>query len=204
LKMSFVIIKVGGSLIGTARELVAELCRRPDLDVLMIPGGGPMADLIRDLTFRHQISDEAAHWMAVLAMEQYARYLADRTGAVLATEIKRPDGKAVLLPYHVLMKDDCGIAHSWDYTSDAIAAMAASRLGMDFIKATDVDGIVLNGRLVDEISARDLVGVGTCVDQGTLQILMRSKRCCRVLNGLSPGSFISALESGVGGTLIKG
>jgi 5-(aminomethyl)-3-furanmethanol phosphate kinase len=202
--MPFQIIKVGGSLIGTARELVAALCNRPGLDALIIPGGGPMADLIRDLAIRHQISDEACHWMAVLAMEQYAHFLADGTGAVMATEIERPCGIAVLRPYQVLQKDDRGIDHSWDYTSDSIAAVIAFRLKMDFIKATDVDGIILDGRLVEETTAMALMGVETCVDQGTLRILQRSKRCCRVLNGSCPDAFISALERGVGGTLIKG
>ncbi|HWQ18380.1 MAG TPA: uridylate kinase [Methanotrichaceae archaeon] len=202
--MPFHIIKVGGSLIDTARELVVALCKKPRLDVLIIPGGGPMADLIRDLSIRHQISDEACHWMAVLAMEQYAHFLADGTDAALTAEIKRPQGLAVLMPYQALQKDDRGIDHSWDYTSDSIAAVVASRLEMDFIKATDVDGIILDGRLVEEISARELMGVETCVDQGTLLILQESRRCCRVLNGSCPEAFISAMERGVGGTLIKG
>jgi 5-(aminomethyl)-3-furanmethanol phosphate kinase len=202
--MPFQVIKVGGSLMATARELVARLCARPGLDLLIIPGGGPMADLVRDVYSRHRISDEAAHWMAVLAMEQYAYFLADGNCARLTRHIARPEGVAVLLPYQALRRDDRGIDHSWDYTSDAIAAMVASRLGMDFIKATDVDGIILEGRLIDEIFASELIGRNTCVDQGTLRLLMGSGRSCRVHSGLNPELFISALEKGVGGTLIKG
>jgi aspartokinase-like uncharacterized kinase len=163
-----------------------------------------MAELVRDLFAAYKISQEAAHWMAVLAMEQYAYFLADGTGVKLVREIGFRDGVSILLPYPALLEGDLGMEHTWDYTSDSVAALFASKLGMDFVKATDVDGIILDGRLVDEISASQLLGIETCLDQGALRILISSGRSCRVMNGSDPEAFLSSLTGLRGGTLVRG
>jgi 5-(aminomethyl)-3-furanmethanol phosphate kinase len=202
--MPFHIIKLGGSLIGSAKALVEKLSALEGRDILIIPGGGPMADLVHEIYCHQGLSQEAAHWMAILAMEQYGYMLADGTGAKLTREIARPKGVEVLLPYQALLECDQGIEHSWEYTSDSVAALVACRIGIDFIKATNVEGIILEGEVVDEISADALLGIETCVDQGTLRLLKRFSRSCRVLNGADPDRFVSAIEKGTGGTLIIG
>ncbi len=161
-----------------------------------------MADLIRDLFSKHGISQEAAHWMAVLAMEQYAYFLADGTGAGLIREVRRTDGLKILLPYQALLDDDKGLCHSWDYTSDSIAALVAARLNAPLIKATDVEGVFLEGRAVERIRTSELIGRETCIDQGALHLL--KGRSCRVLCGLDSSRFISMLKNGRGGTEIIG
>jgi aspartokinase-like uncharacterized kinase len=198
------VLKLGGSLIDCSRDLIMALS---DLSAygysfLVVPGGGPMADLVRDLCKRHELSGEAAHWMAILAMEQYAYLLADGTGARLTWEIRRPSGVEVLLPYQVLQKDDRGLEHNWDYTSDSVAALVALRLDAPLIKATDVDGVILEGMVVREVSADHLRGMESCIDQGTLHLLQG--RSVRVLNGTDPQRFVEALKSGEGGTIIRG
>jgi aspartokinase-like uncharacterized kinase len=202
--MPFYVLKLGGSLINVARELVRALLalRGEGYSFLIVPGGGPMADLVRDLFIKHGISQEAAHWMAVLAMEQYAYFLADGTGAGLTCKVLRPEGLAVLLPYRALLDDDRGISHSWDFTSDSIAALVAARLNAPLIKATDVEGVIIDGRVVDKIKASDLVGRETCIDQGSLRLL--KGRSCRVICGLDPARFVSMLKDGRGGTVIVG
>ena len=75
---------------------------------LVVPGGGVMADLVREIYSRGDLSQEAAHWMAVLAMEQYAYFLADGSGAALTREIRRPKDDSrvqVLLPYQALIEE---------------------------------------------------------------------------------------------------
>ncbi|NYT01233.1 MAG: uridylate kinase [Methanosarcinales archaeon] len=205
--MTFFLVKVGGSLMENARALIRALCALSARGhgFLVVPGGGPMADLVRDLYARGLIGGEAAHWMAVLAMEQYAYMLSDGTGAALTSRLQRVEaGVHVLLPYLLLREDDRGLEHSWDYTSDSVAALAASRLGLDFIKATDVDGIILDGEVVPEVAASSLLQIDTCVDQGTLRILISSGRDCRVLRGTDPEDFIEAIFQTVGGTIIRG
>lgn len=202
--MPFYVLKLGGSLIASARDIMLRLfdLTAEGYSFLVIPGGGPMANLVRDLFLRMCISEEAAHWMAILAMEQYAYILADGTGAGLTMNIKRSDSLEVLLPYHALLENDEGLGHSWDYTSDSVAAIAAARLDADFIKVTDVDGVVLDGRFVKDVCANDLIGRRTCIDQGALR-LIKSRRCW-ILNGSDPEKFISMLKERSGGTVIIG
>lgn len=203
--MPFYVLKLGGSLIDKSREIVLRLASltQEGYSFLVVPGGGPMADLVRGLYESHGLSDEAAHWMAILAMEQYAYMLADGTGAVLTRTIEKREGLNVLLPYSALLQDDQGIGHTWEFTSDSVAALAARRLDAGFIKATDVDGVILCGRVVKEVSATSLVGKKTCVDQGLLGLL--KGRSCWVLNASDPGKFIRYIRTGTGdGTVIKG
>ncbi len=85
-----IVIKIGGSLIGNARNLVHILndyALTEDEQILIIPGGGIFADTVRMASGVYGISDEAAHWMAILAMDQYAHYLTDNTPARLVTRI---------------------------------------------------------------------------------------------------------------------
>jgi aspartokinase-like uncharacterized kinase len=205
--MTFCVIKIGGSLIDVSRDIVkslVDLSREGD-SFLVVPGGGPMADLVREIFKRHHLSEETAHWMAILAMEEYAHFLADGTGAALTDGISRPvAGVQILLPYRPLMRDDKGLEHTWDYTSDSVAALVAWRLSADLVKATDVDGVILEGEVEREISAEFLIGKETCIDQGALQILRRSGNSCLVLNGTRPGRFIANLKIRRGGTLIRG
>ena len=205
--MPFYVLKLGGSLMPTARDLMSALSilTEDGYSFLVVPGGGPMADLVREIDSMYEITEEAAHWMAILAMEQYAYFLADSGRASLTREIRRPEGDQaieILLPYQVLQKDDRGLEHNWDYTSDSVAALVALRLDAPLIKATDVDGVILEGMVVREVSADHLRGIESCIDQGTLRLLQG--RSVRVLNGTDPQRFVEALKSGEGGTIIRG
>ncbi|MCU0637409.1 MAG: uridylate kinase [Methanothrix sp.] len=207
--MPFYVVKMGGSLMANARSLVRSLmdlgneCFR----FLVVPGGGPMADMVREIHSRGELSDEAAHWMAVLAMEQYAYFLSDGTGAALTDEIRRPKGVCpveILLPYTALSRDDRGIEHSWDYTSDAIALLAAAKLSADLIKATDVDGVILDGKVAMHVHAARLIGSESCIDQGSLRLLCESLHAKRIIiiNGTDRERFVKYVRLGLGGTVI--
>jgi len=111
------IVKVGGGLLGRAGalDLVTEalVAFSGGRRVLVIPGGGPFADAVRTMFRRVKISEDAAHWMAVLGMDQYAHALASRVpGAVLVDQ--QPDIAAalgarklpVLAPYRWLRAAD--------------------------------------------------------------------------------------------------
>ena len=194
-----------------AKELMRTLAAlaEEEYSFLVVPGGGPMADLVREIFSRGDLSQEAAHWMAILAMEQYAYFLADGTGASLTREIRRPLGTPnveILLPYHTLQKNDFGLEHNWDYTSDSVAMLVASRLSAPFIKATDVDGVIMDGKVVEEVSSSSLLGFESCIDQGTLSLLCErlKESCVWVLNGTDPERFAVSLKKGKGGTVIKG
>lgn len=194
--MRFYVVKIGGSLIGCAKEIVRRLCilSESGYGFLLVPGGGPMADLVRTFYKKGMVGDEAAHWMAVLAMEEYAYLLADGTGAELVDTPSPLQGVRILRPYRYLLEDDSGLEHSWDYTSDAIAALVACRLGSDMIKVTDVDGVIISGKLVPEIRASELMGFQSCIDQGSLRIIDSCGVRCFVLNGTIPDEVAAMVE----------
>jgi aspartokinase-like uncharacterized kinase len=88
---------------------------------------------VRRAQREHHATEDAAHWMAILGMEQYAHLLADRIpGARLEESIDAArdaaGGVAVLAPYRWLRATD-PLPHTWDATSDSIAAVAAGALG---------------------------------------------------------------------------
>ncbi len=194
-----IVVKLGGSLIHLARKLVKEIVASGQ-KIVIVPGGAIFADTVRKV----DTSQEAAHWMAVLAMEQYAYYLADGTGAELTDKLDiSGKGTCILLPYNLLKEKD-ELPHTWDVTSDTIAAWVAKQLGARFIKVTDVDGIYLDGKLKTEVHASELIGKETCVDAELPHFLMKNKMNCEIINGNCAGRLTGALKGRAAGTLIKG
>ncbi len=131
------VVKVGGSL-GRG-ECLREVCQRlaeagRGRRLLVVPGGGASADVVREQQERLALQPSTAHWMAILAMDQYGLLLADLTpGAetvrTLDEALERPeDGVVVLLPSELLRRAD-PLPHSWSVTSDSIAAWLTERVG---------------------------------------------------------------------------
>lgn len=200
------VVKFGGSLIDCARDVVSDLADYADRSkqcILLVPGGGIFADMVRNVDARMHLSSDASHWMALLAMEQYGLLLCDGTGA--SSVRGKPDGNGVfvLLPYHLFCMEDRMEQHSWDVTGDTIAAWIANKYKYNFIKATDVQGIYIKEDVVEEICASKLSGLDTCVDRALPGFLLTNGLTCRVVCGLRAEPIITAIEQDRGGTLIK-
>lgn len=128
-----IIVKIGGSLTRGAapRRLLARLAAEQGL--VVVPGGGALADQVRAVQPQWALSDAAAHRMALLAMEQMAHAMLDleprllpaRTPAELATAAAR--GTALWLPAAMTLGHP-GIPESWDVTSDSLALWLAAEL----------------------------------------------------------------------------
>lgn len=131
------VVKLGGSLAGT-RELPSwldVLARFGRGKVVIVPGGGTFADQVRRAQEQWGFSDDTAHHMALLAMDQYALMMAGiRPELSLARsrdEIEkslRTAGLPLWLPSRMVL-DDPGIPASWDVTSDSLAAWLAREIG---------------------------------------------------------------------------
>lgn len=145
------VIKLGGAACrdaGTrqqALQAIGHLARRRP--ILVVPGGGEFADQVRLAQGAQGFSDDAAHWMAILAMDQVAHLLAeeldgarlihDRQGVATAHDAGRIP---VLAPYAWIRATDT-LPHSWDVTSDTIAAFVAHDLGAsELILVKPIDG----------------------------------------------------------------
>ncbi len=177
-----IVLKLGGSLMDHAPRIL-ERVLSTGADVLVVPGGGRFADLVRDVYAERGLSQDAAHWMAILAMDQYAYYLADIAGVELTPLLVMKKGVRIVLPYEVLRRQD-ELPHTWEVTSDTIAAWIAYKTGSGLVKATDVDGVFADGRLLETVDASALLGTETCVDRALPGFLLEHHMDAFVVNGL--------------------
>lgn len=179
-----VVVKIGGSLADHFGPLLDVLrsCRRP---ALIVPGGGRFARLVRETS----AEDDAAHWMAICAMEQFG-WLVSAEGVPPAADLHVPDTLEVLLPY-LPLRDADPLPHTWAVTSDTIAAWVAASLSLDLIVLKSVDGIRSGGVLIDRVSRP----VETDdVDASFLPFVLSKGIRVVILNGRVPGRLESWLQ----------
>jgi 5-(aminomethyl)-3-furanmethanol phosphate kinase len=211
--LAVTVVKVGGSLSKKPEALkslcikLGELAREHFL--VVVPGGGEFADIVREADRQFSLSPPIAHRMAILGMDQYGMLLSDLIPNSLVFDsvdsvAALPLGKlAILLPSKLMLKDD-PLENSWDVTSDSIAAYIAIRLGANqLLLVTDVDGIYSNNpklnkaaKLIEKISPNQLLAMKnrTSVDLNLPKLLMKSNLRSIVINGFYPERIESALD----------
>ena len=138
--MNVRVIKLGGSLLdlaGLAARFDAWLAVQPCLSNVVLVGGGDMADVVRRAFVRHRLSEEDAHWLCIrilgvtaeLAVCLLPKAVLVRRFEDLAAqrrELAVFDCEAFLRETDARSADP--LPHSWDVTSDSIAARLARRL----------------------------------------------------------------------------
>jgi len=207
------VLKVGGSLAEYPTSLKT-LCKElavftRDHKILIVPGGGRFADAVRDFDKTHGLSNTVAHKMAILAMDQFGLFLSDiiaNSYVSYSLEKAKSSPKGTLpifLPSTFMFRRD-PLEHSWDVTSDSIAAYIAGRLHAEkLVLVTDVDGIFtenpkrsLDAKLIAEMPAKQLLGWDkrTSVDKTLPNILLKTKLDCYVVNGKHPKRIKAVLE----------
>jgi len=172
------VVKLGGSLHHQIPEIVPLLCKSERL--LVVPGGGLFADVVR----QEHVSDDSAHWMAIAAMEQYAWVIAShgmKTTDILAI----PETTAVFLPY-ISMRQHDPLPHSWDVTSDSIAAWIAAELGIELLVLKSVDGIFLKGINQEQVTTSIKNDV---VDPFFIPFVLKHRIKTTIINGKSGESI---------------
>lgn len=132
------VVKIGGSLFDWP-ELAPRLRRfLAALDtprILLVPGGGPTANAIRQLDRAHALGEETAHWLALRSLTLNAHFLAHllpNTQVIDDWEACPPAWQAGRLPildaYRFARADEgkpgC-LPHCWNVTSDSVAARVA-------------------------------------------------------------------------------
>jgi len=208
------VLKVGGSLADNLANL-ARLCRElsalaEDHRIAVVPGGGEFADTVRKLDKKYKLSNTVAHKMAILAMDQYGLLLSNITPNSYVSYspeeiVNSAEGTLpIILPSKLLFRED-PLKHSWNVTSDTIAAYFAQVLHAEnLILVTDVDGIFpedpkknLDAKLVTELNAEELLrwNKRTSVDKTLPKMLLEANRDCHVVNGRYPERIRLIMEN---------
>lgn len=129
------VVKLGGSHARSARlgEMLDVIARHAG-GIVVVPGGGPFADTVRAEQVAIGLDDRAAHDMALMAMAQYGRALADLgAGFVLVDDLAGIDTalEKSLVPVWSpwpMLRDHPDIPASWEVTSDSLAIWLATVL----------------------------------------------------------------------------
>lgn len=208
------VLKVGGSLAEDPASLTS-LCQELSVlaknhRILIVPGGGEFADTVRKFDKTYSLSAMVAHKMAILAMDQYGFFLSDITPNSYVSHSLKEISESVkgmlpiFLPSKLMFRED-PLEHSWDVTSDTIAAYIAGLLhAKKLILVTDVDGIFsedpeknMDAKLIEELSAEQLQGWNkrTSVDKTLPKILLQTNLDCYVVNGRYPERIKLILEN---------
>jgi aspartokinase-like uncharacterized kinase len=133
------IVKIGGSLAAdeSLQDWLDVIAGRGGGRVVLVPGGGDFADLVRDAQDAFAFSDAVAHRMAILAMEQFGLMLSGLQPELVPVEslealhaVVRHGRVPVWLPGS-MTKGALDVPASWDVTSDSLAAWLAATLNAE-------------------------------------------------------------------------
>jgi aspartokinase-like uncharacterized kinase len=133
------VVKIGGSLLGSPELLrwLALFVQFSDGKVVIVPGGGLFANSVREAQQISNASDEVAHQLALLAMDQFGILLASMNpGLVTASsELELAERGwqhrgIVWLPSKMVLADT-SIPQNWQVTSDSLSAWLANKLGAE-------------------------------------------------------------------------
>lgn len=135
-----IVLKVGGSLYDLpdlAIRLGQFLASLNDRRIVLVPGGGRLADVVRHFDDVHHLGEEAAHWMALRAVSLNAFFvssvLAQRRTTIVATadacaEAWRHGVVPILDAYAFATEDDDrpeSLRHCWSAGTDCLALRVA-------------------------------------------------------------------------------
>lgn len=129
-----VVVKVGGSLyddprLGPGLRKFFEAIPEP---VRIVAGGGPFADAVRDLDAWQKLGEEAAHGLALMACEVSSEFLRRLLGS--------PRSFVAHGPYLAIYERTHGpVPHTWELTTDSLAALAAKAEGARLVLLKSVD-----------------------------------------------------------------
>jgi 5-(aminomethyl)-3-furanmethanol phosphate kinase len=133
-----IVVKLGGSVVRSA-ELPAWLdaIAQSPRPVVVVPGGGALADEVRACQSQLGFGDRSAHRMALLAMDQLAWAIAGlRQGfTVGATEPELraalDRGSAAVWAPYASIAERTDLEESWRLTSDSLALWLSARIGAE-------------------------------------------------------------------------
>ena len=143
---SLTIVKVGGSLYDLpdlGPRLSAWLATITG-DVILVPGGGPMVETIRQLDGIHHLGEETCHWLALRTLTLNAHFLARLLplASIIDDPLRRTGPVCILDAHPFALADEARpgrLPHSWAVTSDSLALRTAivAEAGLVLLKSIE-------------------------------------------------------------------
>jgi len=127
-----IVVKLGGSLYNTHELQVwlSTLAKHAQHHpIIIVPGGGPFADQVRNAQSTHHFNDQAAHHMALLAMKQFGLLLKALAPSCSTFVLghKNHSPLSIWLPDDALL-NEVELDQSWDISSDSLALWLANKV----------------------------------------------------------------------------
>ena len=212
------IFKIGGKILDNSKNLINTIAQFTQLfedgvikKIILIPGGGLLANFVRNIYREFKINDELAHWMAIYSMDYNGIELKRKFSHLQIYEDyekleKESKALSIFLPYKYL-KSKNELPHTWDVTSDSITLYLAKKFGVpECFLIKDVEGIIdSNQNIIKEMSTvefrqftqegkfketystdLELKAKTRPVDPYLLTLVDNYKIPCIVLNGANP------------------
>jgi aspartokinase-like uncharacterized kinase len=196
--ISGLVVKLGGSLLDSPRlrdwlDALAA-CRGA---AVVVAGGGPFADAVREAQRRRPFADSAAHRMAILGMEQFAFMLAALQPALQPAAspaeiaaLRRAGQTPVWLPGRMTF-GAADIPESWDVTSDSLAVWLAGALGIGRVL------LVKSARLPAEAADATALAEAGIIDPLMPAFLRRTGVDCRCIADDQAATFAADASAGL-------
>lgn len=127
-----VIVKLGGSLYLSPylKTWCDQIARIHSDTVIIVPGGGPFADQVRDADAQWNLSKAISHKMAVMGMQQFGLLMLNFNKNLKSIESIKGEinlGAGVWMPYKDVV-EYCDYPANWQTTSDSLALWLADEL----------------------------------------------------------------------------
>lgn len=152
-----VVIKVGGSLLGLAElERFLTNIKYKQFPIVLLPGGGKFADVVRQEQKQHGFSDKTSHKMAIHAMQQYAELLHELSGLpfyIPSVKLTSP----VIFPPAQLLSYKWNTPENWTVTSDSLAILLAIELKADRCMLLKACEVIKQNVSIKELSAQGII-----------------------------------------------
>ena len=218
-----VIFKIGGKVLENFEDLNSTISQLTQLyekgrikRIILIPGGGSLANFIRKVHSELNFTEELAHWMGIISMNYNGIELGKNFPELDAIEdinrLKKLDKCfCIFLPYRFLKEID-RLPHSWDVTSDSITLFLAKELEISHcFLIKDIDGILnKENQVIKELTTSEykimkesgklseinsvegeLKNKSRPIDSYLLTLIDKWKISCVILNGKSNNQRIS-------------
>lgn len=201
------VVKIGGSLFPEYTGKLCELLTKSKEKLVLVNGGGELANKLREYDKSYKFSDDVNHWNAIMCMDIIGNCIADQNEDIeVVYDIKDIEsvhmrGKTPLLLTYNLIKNEDAFKHSWNITSDSIACWLANKINAKLLILTNVNGIYNgnissnNKKLIREINANELLFFKeTCVDKCLPKLLIKYHLNCFIINGKYPDRVMAHLN----------